>query len=93
MCAVVARQAVEVRAEFRGEGLQPRQHAGLLEGLGIQLDAGMGGVDAGAAAGVLLGVARVRRAVGAEEEARIAAPRRRRAAPGGRASRFSTGRQ
>jgi hypothetical protein len=36
--AGVARQAVEVRAVEAGEGFEPVERAGLLEGLGVQLD-------------------------------------------------------
>ena len=71
----VARQAVEVRAALGGERLQAIEPPGLLERFGVQLDGGVRGEDAGAAAGCLLGVPRVRRAVGAEEETRIVARR------------------
>ncbi len=73
----MTRQAIEIRAEMAGEGLQAIQAAGQLERLGVQLDRRVRGEHAGAAAGVLLGRALVRRAVGAEKEARIAAGRRR----------------
>ena len=73
--ARVARQPVEIRAELAGECLQSLQRAGCFERLRVQLDGRMRGEDAGAAAGRFLGVPRVRRAVGAEEEARIAARR------------------
>ena len=59
-----------------GEGFQSVEFAGLVEGFGVQLDRGVRAVHAGAAASRFLGVAWVRRAVGAEEEARIAAGRR-----------------
>jgi len=56
-----------------GEAFQPVQRAGGFESGGVQLQRGVGGVAAGAAAGVLLELRRVRRAVGAQEEARAAA--------------------
>ena len=56
-----------------GEGLEALERAGRLEGLRVQLDAGVRGEDAGAAARGFLGVARVRRAVGAEKQPRAAA--------------------
>ena len=69
-------QAVEARSEFAGEGLEAGQRTGILEHLGIEFEGGMRRVDAGAAAGVLLRRAGMRCAVGAEEEARIAAGHR-----------------
>src|SRR5450631_2016705 len=66
--ALVARQAVEIRAEVAGEALQPVEPPDGLEGLRVQFERRVRRVDAGAAAGSLLGAARVRRAVGAEEE-------------------------
>src|SRR5262249_56391556 len=64
---LVRRQAVEARAELGSEGFQLVERAGFLEGGGVELDRGMRRVDAGAAAGRLLVLARMRRAVGAEE--------------------------
>ena len=55
------------------EGFEPVEPADLFEGFGVEFDGGMGGVDARAAAGIFLRLAHVRRAVGAEEEAWIAA--------------------
>ena len=48
----------------------------LLERLGVQLNAGMGSVDARTAAGCFLGMTRMRRTVGPEEKARTARNRR-----------------
>ena len=72
----IARQAVEIRAALRGEGLQSIQPPGLLEGFRIELDRSVRREDAGAAARMLLRVPRVRCAVRAEEESRIVARRR-----------------
>jgi hypothetical protein len=58
------------------ECLQPVECARLLEGRGVELERGVRGEDAGAAAGGFLGGARVRRAVGAEEEPRVRRGRR-----------------
>ena len=74
--AGVARQAVEVGAVEAGEGFEPVERAGRVEGLGVQLERAERRVAAGAAAGVLLQVRGVRRAVGAEEEASAAGGRR-----------------
>src|SRR5256886_12659288 len=63
----------EVGTVAGGEGLEALERAGRLEGLRVQLDAGVRGEDAGAAARGFLGVARVRRAVGAEKQPRAAA--------------------
>src|SRR5690606_2893252 len=52
----VARQAVEIGTELAGEALQPVQCVARFERLGVQLDGGVGGVAAGAAAGGFLGV-------------------------------------
>ena len=71
--AGVARQAVIIRTMKAGEAFQFVQCVQLFERFGIQFDRGVGGVDAGAAAGGFLGVLRVRRAVGAEKEFRVAA--------------------
>ena len=79
----VTRQPIEIRAEMAGEGLKPIQAAGSLERLRVQLERGVGGEHAGAAAGVLLVRALVGRAVGAEKVTRIAAGRGRDAALGG----------
>ena len=72
----IARQAVEIRAALGRERLQAIERAGLLERFRVQLDGGVRRENAGAAARRLLRVPRVRRAVGAEEEARIVARRR-----------------
>ncbi len=72
----VTRQSVEIGAEFAGKALQALQVPGEFEGLSIQFDCRMRGEHAGAAAGILLGVARMRSAVGAEKVARVAAGRR-----------------
>jgi hypothetical protein len=56
-----------------GESLEGIEASALLEGFSIQLDGRVRGEHAGAPAGILLGAALVRRTVGAEEEARIAA--------------------
>src|SRR4051812_24281982 len=71
----IARQSIEIRAEVRRKSLQALQPARRLEGLRVQFDARVRGEHAGTAAGVFLGVLRMRRAVGAEEEARIPAGR------------------
>src|SRR6187551_1580468 len=71
--AGIARQAIERRAEMTGETLQSLQRTCRGESFRIEFDTGMGGVDAGASAIGLLGVARVRCAVGAQEELRITA--------------------
>src|SRR3984885_15269360 len=73
---LVTWQAVEIGTVLAGKTLQPRQNALGLKHLGVQLDAGVGGEDAGAAAGGLLGRALVRGAVGAEEKPGIAAGQR-----------------
>src|SRR5712692_6999333 len=65
--AAIARQVVELRAVQRGEALEPVERVRLLERDSVQLEGGVRGVDARAAAGGFLRVARVRRAVGAEE--------------------------
>src|SRR5437879_187982 len=66
--AFVQRKAIEARPALRCDRLQPVERAFVLEHARVALQ-GMGRVeDAGAAAGRLLGIARVRRAVGAEEE-------------------------
>src|SRR6185437_16893963 len=69
--AFVLRQAIERRAEPRGEVLEALERAGLLERAGVELERGVRRVHAGTAAGALLVAARMRRAVGAEEELRI----------------------
>src|SRR5439155_21566010 len=68
----VERQPVELRAEYAGEAFELVERPGLLERAGVKLDRRVRGVDTGAAAIVLLCRARVRRAVRAEEELRIA---------------------
>ena len=68
----IARQTVEVRAVKGGECLEFFQRAGRFEGLRVQLDRGVRREDAGAAAGALLRSRRMRRAVGAQKEARRA---------------------
>ncbi len=69
----IARQAIEVRAVQAGKAFQLVQRMALLEGFGIQLTGGIGGVAAGAAAGRFLGVLGVWRRIGAEEELGAAA--------------------
>src|SRR5690606_24266724 len=71
--ARIARQPVEVRTPFRCERLQPIEPTRLLERFGIELERRMRGEDACAAAGIFLRMSCMRRAVGAEEEARIVA--------------------
>src|SRR5258708_14532617 len=61
----VARQAVEVRAMEGREGLEPLERTRRLERFGVQLDAGVRGEDARAAASGFLRRARMRCAVGA----------------------------
>ena len=73
----VVRQAVEVRAVSVREILELLDRPGFVERFGVQLDRRVRGVDARAAAGGFLGVPRMGRAVGAEEELRIAAHRGR----------------
>src|SRR5260221_9930497 len=65
---LVARQAVEVRAEMAREAFELVERAGLLERRGVELDRGVRAVDAGTAAVRLLGDARVRRTVAAEKK-------------------------
>src|SRR5690606_3515506 len=55
------------------ERLQPIEPTRLLERFGIELERRMRGEDACAAAGIFLRMSCMRRAVGAEEEARIVA--------------------
>src|SRR5690606_17932570 len=61
------------RAMETGEALQPVQPPGPLESGGVQLHGMQRGIASRAAAGMLLQSARMRRAVGAQEEARAAA--------------------
>jgi hypothetical protein len=89
----IARQAVEVRPAEARERFEPVERAGLFERLRVELDAGVRGVDAGTAAVGLLGVARVRCAVGAEEELRGSSPVAAATSAWRWRSRFSTGRQ
>src|SRR5689334_6871905 len=70
--ALVLRQSVEGGSEAAGDILQPGERARLFERSGVELDRGVGGIDAGAAARGLFRALRVRRAVGAEKEFRIA---------------------
>jgi hypothetical protein len=55
-----------------GEAFQLVERAGGVERLGVQLHRRVAGVAARAAGGVLLQVRRMRRAVGAQEEPRVA---------------------
>src|ERR1700730_7678620 len=66
----VTRQAIEVGTVAGGEGLEPLERAGRLEGLRVQLDGGVRAEDACAAARPFLGLTRMRRAVGAEKQPR-----------------------
>src|SRR5690606_32785470 len=68
----VARQTIEVSAEEAGEALQALERSRLLERLRVERERRVGGVDARAAAGRVLGPLRVRRAVRSEEEPRAA---------------------
>src|SRR5450432_1547056 len=74
--AAVQRQAVERGTGAAREVLEPAERACRLEDLGVELERAERGVAAGAGARVLLQRNRMRRAVGAEEEA-VAARRRR----------------
>src|SRR6266705_206240 len=74
--AAVAWQAVEIRPVKAGKGLDLVERPRLLEGLRIELDRRVRRIDARVAAQRLLVGAGMRRAVGAEEEFRIAAGRR-----------------
>ena len=47
----IAGQAIEFGTKMAGETFQLVQGSRRLEGLGMQFDSGVGGVDAGAAAG------------------------------------------
>ena len=76
MLLAIARQTVEIRSALGRERLQALQCAGLLERFRVQLDGGVRRENSRAAAGRLLRVPRVRRAVGAEEETSIVARRR-----------------
>ena len=69
----IARQAIEIRTEVAGKGFQLDQRLTLLEGFGVQLDGGMGGVAAGTAASGFLGMLGMGRRVGTQEELRVAA--------------------
>ena len=64
-------QAIETRTVLAGEGLQPPELALGLEHHRVALDREGGVVDAGAATGRLLGLARVGGRIGAQEELRI----------------------
>ena len=55
--ARVARQAIEIRAEIRRKAFEPRERARGVEHLGVQLDGGVRGEDACAAARMLLSCA------------------------------------
>ncbi len=70
--ALVERQAVETRPEFRRESFQPVERPFLLEGQRVALQRRRGAEDAGAAAGAFLVVPGMRGGIGAEEEFRIA---------------------
>ena len=56
-----------------GEGFELVERAQLIEHRGVHLDGGVRAEHTGAAAGGLLGVLWMRRAVGAEEEVAVAA--------------------
>ena len=60
----VGRQTIEARAVEAGECFELVQRIALFERFGIQLDGGVRGVAAGAAAGGFLGMLGVRRRVG-----------------------------
>ena len=64
---LVERQAIKARPVLAGEGLEPLERAFLLEHRQIAFQREGRIEDAGAAAGRFLGLARMRRAVGAEE--------------------------
>ena len=66
--ALVEREAVEVGAVDRGEGLEPVECSCILEDLRVHGHGHGGAEDAGAAAGTLLGHANVWGAVRAGEE-------------------------
>src|SRR6056297_2514912 len=70
---VVDGKAVKGRAMAAGKALQSIQGAGLVEDLGIEFKGRRRRKDAGATASTLLGTARMRCAVGAEEETRMTA--------------------
>ena len=70
--AGIARQAVKIGAKETGEALQFVQRPGAFEGFRVQFQGGVGGVQAGAAAGAFLGGALVRGAVGTQEQPRVA---------------------
>src|SRR6185503_20961521 len=65
----------EARAELGSEALQLVERAGFLEGRGVELDRRVRRVDPRAAARRFLLLARMWRAVGAEEEFRVAGGR------------------
>ncbi|CAM2144453.1 hypothetical protein PT2222_160049 [Paraburkholderia tropica] len=67
-----ARQAVEVRTEEAREAFELVERARVVERFGVELERVQRRVATRAAAGVFLQALRVRRAVGAEEEARVA---------------------
>src|SRR5687768_3511417 len=74
--ACIGRQAVKAGAENAGEALQAVEGACLFEGDGVELERRVAGIDAGAAASGFLVRARVRSAIGTEEELGIAGSRR-----------------
>ena len=71
----VPRQTVEIGPVEACERLESRELSRRRERFGVELDAGVRGVDPGAAASRFLGVARMRSRIRAEEELRIAAGR------------------
>jgi hypothetical protein len=72
----VAWQAIEIRAVETGEGFQLIQRASRFKRFRIQFQRSVGGIAAGATTGGFLARARMRCAVGAEEEFGVAADRR-----------------
>ena len=71
--AAVARQAVEIGAVKAGKAFELVECTGVVKRLGVHLDGSVRGVAACAAAGVLLKVRRVGRAVGPQKELGAAA--------------------
>src|SRR5208282_4012395 len=70
---LIDRQAIELGAKYAREVFELVERAGRGEYLGIQLDAGMRGINARAAARGLFRAARMRRAVGTKKKFRVAA--------------------
>ena len=69
---LVPRQTIEVRSVVRGKALEQIEGISILENLHIQLDRGVGRENTRTSIRAFLGIFWMRRAVGPEEEARVA---------------------